>query len=1077
MTPLWYHSKRTVTLAAILVGIGTLLGVTVASASKPAISLTVRASTIGGARVPVTGRVDRIADSAKVLLQQRTAKGWKRLAQTGISHGSFKTSFMAPTINGTVSLRAVAQDRGRLLAKSTTRRLRVTARKAVTSAQAGAPGGAGGDAPSAAPAALSLRTSAQTLAPGSAIEVPTPSPLSSISALDGPTAGGEAGVTVEADGGVLSIEASTAANLGSMTLKLTGTGCADEGCNRSFVMEIPLTVIPLETPPGPLETVTEPSHDRVDAAVEHQMLDEVLITVGSPDAPGTRPQAEEAAAAAGGIVSGGLEKSGIYQIRWLTRQNLDAITAVLESQGPVTSVSPASVDLYGDTSTYPVAKEFETERWTWPYKQVHALEAWNKSTGSSITVGILDEGSVYSRHEDLNVSIAPGGYNPAFHATHVAGLACAKHNDGHEIGLVGLAWGCPIVSVQWGGSFTPGVLNAMQELARMDSVKVVNVSLGSNVEGGGCAGSGFQANLAKKIEREKRVFTQFLAGPEGRRIVWTFSAGNNCAPGVASPWGANSQLPNVVTVAATNSDSTLAIFSNFGPGVEVAAPGGIDTETKPLTNGLMSTATDFGCPEFDSCIGGVQGAVRAVQCHTFLFNCSAYMEDRGTSMAAPIVAGIAALVRSVHPDLPADKAATCITSSAGTGGTGSTLGQSSLPPGYKTYLPYPEDESTPIVNAAAAVDCVPRTTASSYSGSGGGDGWAIALSQDYVYNVFHHSGVLQVACHFQVDATPCWPPEVITDNDGNNFSTSGHPGLWLDQASGRLYVFATRNPDETAGVVCVEVIEGATDPNPFCGFTALTGVGEASLNSGISALSNPALVGSRWYAFNYVNGSEVTGTRNKLLCFDVSTFSPCPGQPFAVSAEPGNDVDTPYPPPAVTAIGTRIIVPQRLEGAVTDQISCFDGNSESPCGGAWPLHVESGYVSGHGAPFPLLNASGSITGLCLPRESAPCYSLAGSQVATPAGLAEAVPGTSGWNGPALTIDARVYVPDGNRDEVDCYDYVVSAQCGGFPLSFEELGLLYTVNPDPERPHCIWVNSDYGNGQIQNFDAFTGGSCE
>ena len=67
------------------------------------------------------------------------------------------------------------------------------------------------------------------------------------------------------------------------------------------------------------------------------------------------------------------------------------------------------------------------------------------------------------------------------------------------------------------------------------------------------------------------------------------------------------------------------------------------------------------------------------------------------------------------------------------------------------------------------------------------------------------SGAVQVACHLQTTAAACWAPKTITDDGGNNFSTSGEPGLWLDQASKRLYVYATRRSDGTGGVVCVEV--------------------------------------------------------------------------------------------------------------------------------------------------------------------------------------------------------------------------------------------------------------------------------
>ncbi len=52
----------------------------------------------------------------------------------------------------------------------------------------------------------------------------------------------------------------------------------------------------------------------------------------------------------------------------------------------------------------------------------------------------------------------------------------------------------------------------------------------------------------------------------------------------------------------------------------------------------------------------------------------------------------------------------------------------------------------------------------------------------------------------------------------------------------------------------------------------------------------------------------------------------------------------------------------------------------------------------------------------------------------------------------------------------------NATCASFPKSFVNLSYLYTVNADPQRPDCIWVNADGGSGQIQNLDAYTGGSC-
>ena len=96
----------------------------------------------------------------------------------------------------------------------------------------------------------------------------------------------------------------------------------------------------------------------------------------------------------------------------------------------------------------------------------------------------------------------------------------------------------------------------------------------------------------------------------------------------------------------------------------------------------------------------------------------------------------------------------------------------------------------------------------------------MALSSTAVYNVFHHNSVLNVACHLQKDASACWSPayKTITDGSGNNFATSGQPGVWLDQSNGHLFVFATRSSNATGGVVCIDT----TKSGAFCGFTALT---------------------------------------------------------------------------------------------------------------------------------------------------------------------------------------------------------------------------------------------------------------
>ncbi|MBS0321758.1 MAG: hypothetical protein JSR18_14535 [Proteobacteria bacterium] len=368
----------------------------------------------------------------------------------------------------------------------------------------------------------------------------------------------------------------------------------------------------------------------------------------------------------------------------------------------------------------------------------------------------------------------------------------------------------------------------------------------------------------------------------------------------------------------------------------------------------------------------------------------------------------------------------------------------------------------------------PVPPASTFAGSGGGDGWALAMTSTDVYNVFHHQGSLTVACHHQADAAQCWSPITVVDASSRNFATSGQPGLWIDPATARLYTYATRD-DATAGVVCFDTVVAATAGNPFCGFTALSAVGEAAL-AGNGYLGNPSLVGSRAYSFNYVPGVGVAGTQNTMLCFDRSTLAACAGQPYTVAFDASNVAVGNFPEPAQVAIGNQIIVPiATVSGG--EQLACLNGTTAGGCGGVWPVSLGGGgYVGNAGAAFPLLSAGGTLQGLCLPNGAGTCFGLDGALVPAPANLAAALPANDGWNGPAFVLGPRVYLANGNVDQVFCFDYSTGNACVNFPIATPGAGYIYTTNPDPQRPTCVWINADYGTAQIQNFDAYTGGSC-
>jgi hypothetical protein len=425
-----------------------------------------------------------------------------------------------------------------------------------------------------------------------------------------------------------------------------------------------------------------------------------------------------------------------------------------------------------------------------------------------------------------------------------------------------------------------------------------------------------------------------------------------------------------------------------------------------------------------------------------------------------------------------------------------------------------------------AIVKIPAPPASNFPGaSAGGDGWAVALSATQVFNVFHHKGFLGVNCHEQSDASLCWPGfayKTITEGDGGScpaatpcrFATSGQPGLWFDQKNGHLYVFATRLPasdtgqtpsssvttSAEGGVVCIDTTQPASVADPFCGFTVLgnaPAVPYPQEYPHISAISDPVILGTNWYAFDYFFGATPAGAEDKMLCFSLAALSACPGQPFAVNYGRGTVVNynglsysptqpfsgcgtypCPVPSPSIAAIGNQVVIPLTTSTATghVDKMACFDPATAAACAGSWPVQIASGYPGAAGAPFPLLSPAGVVAGVCLPFGGTdPCYGIDGQATTTPKGLPAAVSQTSQWDGPALTVGARVYVPNW-WNVVYCFDYSTGASCPNFPKSFANLGGLYTVNADPQRPACIWVNADQDSFQIQNFDAFTGAAC-
>jgi subtilisin family serine protease len=688
---------------------------------------------------------------------------------------------------------------------------------------------------SSAPAPLDLDAAGLELAPGSAVNVALPGPLASISRID-TTSGLGADISAQLTDAGLSIAARSGALPASVTVTVTGAGCTDTDCGRPLTMRVPVTVRELAAPETELTQFTSASPDRVAGATPlpgggSTLQDELVITLGTPDDPGTRAQADAAADAAGGVVSGGIDQIGVFEVRWTGPQDLPQREAQLLAQPNVNSVSETQLGLIGAQAQPPGDWDDDGTVVTWPFTVTHAQQAWDQTTGSDVTVGIVDTNQVFGGHEDLNVIKKIGHDGAGWHATHVGGIACAKANG---IGVVGFAWGCPIVTADWGDGTDKSVLQAMTAVAAAGA-KVVNMSIGFITNG--CASQAFKDTITSTAMSHRNEFRQFLRGAGGRDVIWTMSAGNDCTPGVASSWGINSDLGNVIAVAATNSDGQLASFSDYGDGVEVAAPGGVSVPPYGPADGSVGIWSTF----LKSCFGG-------------LFNCGAYSDTApggglmvGTSMAAPVVAGIAALVRSKHPSYGASRAAGCITGSAGSGAVGSATTRSSLPGNAHPQVAY--SGSIPIVNAEAAVDC----NELQFDGSIGTDAPPATLG-GYPMTAF---GADARAIGDQVSSVPDPAGTILVNPDLEHLQVPTSWATWSHGFTGDVY-FTGQVADpkiELTMPAGTKAFAFYAEPNTFASFTVEAIASDGTSSEPVDIQGNS---GASYFGFYGIGGQTIS---------------------------------------------------------------------------------------------------------------------------------------------------------------------------------------------------------------------------